>query len=66
MCLAIPGKIIEINGDDVIVDYGCEKRNVKKLFDVSLGEYVIVSCGFVIDKINSEKARKCIELMQNA
>ncbi|HLC73371.1 MAG TPA: HypC/HybG/HupF family hydrogenase formation chaperone [Candidatus Nanoarchaeia archaeon] len=32
MCLAIPGKIIEIKNDIALIDYGSEKRQAKIMF----------------------------------
>ena len=67
MCLAIPGKVIEMNGEDIIVDYGAEKRNVKNLFDgLKVGEYVVVSGGFVIKKVPEKDALETIELIINS
>lgn len=66
MCLAIPGKIIEINGDKVIVDYKIEKRNAYKTIDVNIGDYVIVKAGFIIDKIDKKQAEDFIEELKNA
>jgi hydrogenase expression/formation protein HypC len=58
MCLAIPGKIVEIkeNGD-CVVDYEAEKR-VAKIFtdDVGLGDYVIVSNKVVVMKVPRDQA----------
>ncbi|GBE19599.1 MAG TPA: HypC/HybG/HupF family hydrogenase formation chaperone [Candidatus Pacearchaeota archaeon] len=65
MCLAIPGKIIEINDDKVIVDYGKEKREAKALFKVKKGDYVIVTQKFVINIIPENEALKSIELFRN-
>ena len=64
MCLAIPGKVIEINEGEVVVDYQAEKRNVKNLFnDLKLGDYVVVSGGFIIKKVPEKEALETIELI---
>jgi len=58
MCLAIPGKIIEIkeNGD-CVVDYEAEKRTAKILTDnISIGDYVIVSNKIVVMKVPENQA----------
>lgn len=58
MCLAIPGKIIEIKENkDCIVDYIAEKRTAKIFTDdIKLGDYVIVSNKVVVMKIPKDQA----------
>lgn len=63
MCLAIPGKIIEKTGDKVVVDYGSEKRSAIDILDVNLGDYVIISGGFVVTTVSEEEAEKMIGLI---
>ena len=61
MCLAFPGKIIEINGDLVKVDYGSEVREAGILGDeFKIGDYVIVQNKVVVEK---EKAESFLELI---
>ena len=53
MCLAIPGKIIEIDGKNATIDYGGIKRRAKIIHgDYNVGDRVIVSNKIVVDKIN--------------
>ena len=61
MCIALPGKIIEINGDEAIVDYEAEKR-VAKLIDKNyeVGDYVFVQGKIVIQKIPEKDALKAL------
>ncbi len=62
MCLAIPGKVIEINGDNVIIEYGEEKREANcSLVKCNIGEYVIIQAGFVMVKVPEEEALKSLE-----
>ena len=56
MCFAIPGKVIEVDGDKVVVDYEVEKREVESLLDVKVGEWVIVSNKMVIKKVPENEA----------
>ena len=57
MCLAIPGKIIQIENDTAIVDYGSEKREAK-IFEgnFSIGDYVIVQSKLIIEKVPEDQA----------
>ena len=68
MCLAIPGKIIEIedNKNHAIVDYGDgtkRKANVT-LVNVNVGDYVLVHAGFAIEVLSEEEAEKTLELFR--
>ncbi|MCF7910290.1 HypC/HybG/HupF family hydrogenase formation chaperone [Candidatus Pacearchaeota archaeon] len=68
MCLAIPGKVIEIKEDgSCIVDYETEKREAKIFTDdIKLGDYVIVSQKIIINKVPEEKARAFLNEIKNA
>jgi len=62
MCLAIPGKVVEIKEDVATIDYNGEKREAK-IADVSvtIGDYVIVQFGYVMAKLDKEEALKSLE-----
>ena len=62
MCLAIPGKIIRIKDDVALVDYGSEKRQGKIVDgEYSIGDYVIIQGGLVIEKIPEKQAMDWLE-----
>ena len=68
VCLAIPGKIVEINKDKehAIVDYGDgtkRKANVS-LVDVKTGDYVLVHAGFAIEVLNEKEAKETLDLFR--
>jgi len=68
VCLAIPGKIIEINSDKnhATVDYGegtKRKANIS-LVDVKKGDYVLVHAGFAIEVLDEKEAEKTLELFR--
>lgn len=63
MCLAIPGKVVEIKQNLAKVDFGGIMREVDiSLVDVSLGDYVLVHAGFAIETINEEEAERSLDL----
>jgi hydrogenase expression/formation protein HypC len=63
ICLAVPGKVIEINGDSGIIDYDGVRIEVRlDLVDVSIGDYVIVHTGFAIEVLTKEDAEESIRL----
>ena len=66
MCLAIPGKIIEINGDKANIEYGegvINKANVS-MVDVKIGDYVLVHAGFAIKVLSEADAMKTIAVWE--
>lgn len=68
MCLAIPGKIVEINKDreHAIIDYGDgtkRKANVT-LVNVKIGDYVLVHAGFAIEVLNEKEAKETLNLFR--
>lgn len=68
MCLAIPGKIIEIdkNKEHAIVDYGNgtkRKANVT-LVNVKIGNYVLVHAGFAIEVLDEKDALETLDLFR--
>jgi hydrogenase expression/formation protein HypC len=66
MCVAVPAKVIEINGEMATVDFGGgTKKNVNiSLVDVAVGKYVLVHAGFAIQVIDEKAAEDTLELME--
>lgn len=63
MCLAYPGKIIEIENDIAIVDYGKEQRKAKILNSkYKIGDYVIVQAQIVVQKLTEKQALDAIRV----
>jgi hydrogenase expression/formation protein HypC len=65
MCLAIPMKVIEIEGAFGKVDIEGVKRKVsfQLLPDVQIGDYVLIHAGFAIERINEEEAKRTLDLL---
>ncbi len=68
MCLAIPGKIIEIdkNKEHATIDYGDgtkRKANIT-LVDVKVGDYILVHAGFAIEVLNEKEAHQTLDLFR--
>ncbi|HEC89283.1 MAG TPA: HypC/HybG/HupF family hydrogenase formation chaperone [Thermoplasmatales archaeon] len=68
MCLAVPGKIIDINEDKqhATVDYGDGiKRTVNiSLVNAKIGTYVLVHAGFAIQTVDPKEAEETLELFR--
>lgn len=65
MCLAIPGKITSVTGDDPLwrmgkVDFGGIIKEVSLAYvpEVKIGEYVIVHVGFALSRLDESEAKK--------
>jgi len=63
MCLAIPGKILEINENSALVDFDGIKQNViiALIQNPEVGKYVIIHAGYAIEMINEQEAMEAIE-----
>lgn len=68
MCLAIPGKVIEITEENGIqmgrVDYAGTVNSACLAYvpEVKIGQYVIVHAGFALSIVDEEEAQKTLEL----
>lgn len=68
MCLAIPGKVIELdkNKEHATVDYGDgtkRKANIT-LVNVKIGDYILVHAGFAIEVLNEKEAQETLDLFR--
>ena len=68
MCLAIPGKVVEIDEkkEHATIDYGDgtkRKANIT-LVEVKIGEYVLVHAGFAIEVLNEKEAQETLDLFR--
>ena len=63
MCLAVPLKLIEINGKEAVGESMDMRRSVRVDFieEPKLGDYVIVHAGFAIERLSEEQALEDIE-----
>jgi len=66
MCLAVPMKVIEINGDAGVVEYSGVKREVGLMLleDIQLDDWVIVHTGFAISKLEESDALETLALLK--
>lgn len=67
MCLAVPGKVISIEGDGTgKVSYmgSTVLANLTLLPEVRVGDWVIVHAGFAISKLDQKEARKTLRLFK--
>ena len=63
MCLAIPLKVVSVDGKKIKVESAGLVREVRADFltDLREGDFVIVHAGFAIEKLDPEQARLDLE-----
>lgn len=68
MCLAVPGRVIDIGEREgtrmATVDFGGVVKEVclEYLPDLQVGEYAIVHVGFALQRLDEESAKQTLEL----
>ncbi len=65
MCLAIPGRIVRIEGSSADVDFGGVMRRVNiSLVEAKKGDWVVVHAGFAIETMDEAEAKETIKLWE--
>ncbi|MBZ5723917.1 MAG: HypC/HybG/HupF family hydrogenase formation chaperone [Acidobacteriia bacterium] len=70
MCLAVPGKILEVeqqvDNRVGIIQFGGITRQAYLDFvpEANVGDYVIVHVGFAISRVDAEEARRTYDLLE--
>lgn len=65
MCLAISGKITEINETDAKVDFnGVSKyASIRLVSGLVVGDFVLVHAGFIIEKLDKEHGEELLKIL---
>jgi len=65
MCLAIPARIVELKGDNAVVDAMGNRWKAKTtlLLEAKLGDLVLIHAGFAISLVDEEEAKKTWQLL---
>lgn len=71
MCLAVPGKVLSIAGDDVLtragrIDFGGVIKQVNLIYtpEAEVGDHVLVHVGFAIAVIDEQEAGRVFDLLR--
>ncbi len=71
MCLAIPGKITSVTGEDPLlrvgkIDFGgiLKEASLAYVPEAKVGDYVIVHVGFAISRVDEEEAQKVFQYLR--
>lgn len=68
MCLAVPGKIVSIRGDEPLTRMGdidfsgvIRPASLACVPEAEIGDYVIVHAGFALSKVDEAEAQKVFD-----
>ena len=71
MCLAVPGKLLSVEGEDPLVRTGkvsfggiLKEVNLTCVPEAKVGDYVIVHAGLAISVLDEEEATRTLEYLQ--
>jgi hydrogenase expression/formation protein HypC len=71
MCLAVPGKILSVSGDEPLqrvgrVSFGGIVKEVSLAYtpEANVGDYVIVHVGFAISRLDEAEAHRVFEYLR--
>jgi hydrogenase expression/formation protein HypC len=68
MCLGVPGRVVEVEGDAALVDFFGVRRQVRlEVVDepVVPGDYILNHVGFAIRRIPAEQVQETLSLYQS-
>ena len=68
MCLAVPLKILSVDGRQAVGEAGglTQKLRVDFIPDIRPGDYVMVHAGFAIEKLTEQQAKDNLACIQEA
>jgi hydrogenase expression/formation protein HypC len=66
MCLAVPVKVISIQGDEAEVEIGGVGRSVSIVLtpEVKVGDYVLLHAGYAITVVDEVEAQETLKLFE--
>ena len=65
MCVAAPGRIIEIDGNTAKIDYSSNITTVNKgIVDCKVGDWVLVHAGLIIQVLPENEAEYMVDLFK--
>jgi hydrogenase expression/formation protein HypC len=71
MCLAVPGKIISISGEDPLIRMGrvnfggiVKEASLAYVPEAKVGDYVLVHVGFAISTVDEAEAKQTLDYLR--
>ena len=67
MCLAVPTRIVRIEGEEAEAELGGVLRRVSLVFtpEARVDDYVLIHAGFAISVLDEESAREGLRLLKS-
>lgn len=67
MCLAVPARVTEIEGNTATIDImgNVRSADITLLDDVTIGDYVLVHAGFGIQKLDPSDAEETLGIFKS-
>ena len=68
MCLAFPGRVVAIDeeGASVVTDGRVRRASTLLMPDVVVGEWVTVTAGTIVDRLDPQAANELLDLVRTA
>ena len=66
MCLAVPVKVVSIEGSEAEVEIGGVKRRVSIMLtpEARVGDYVLLHTGYAINVIDEAEAQETLKILE--
>ena len=66
MCLAVPVKVVSIEGNEADVEIGGVRRRVSIMLtpEAKVGDYVLLHTGYAINVINEAEAQETLKILE--
>ncbi|WBW95048.1 HypC/HybG/HupF family hydrogenase formation chaperone [Oceanirhabdus sp. W0125-5] len=66
MCVAVPVEVIEVREHEAVVNFGGVRKevNIDLVYDLQVGDYVLLHAGCAMQKIDKEEAEKTLEIFK--
>lgn len=66
MCVAVPVEVIEIKENEALVDFSGVKKlvNIDLVYDLKVGDFVLLHAGCAIQKVDKEEAERTLEIFR--
>lgn len=66
MCLAVPVKVISIEGNEAEVEIGGVRRRVSIVLtpEAKVGDYVLLHTGYAINVVNEAEAQETLKILE--
>lgn len=67
MCLTIPAKVVEINGDKAVIDQGDIQKtiSIRAIPDIKVDDWVLYMSDIAVQKVDKKDAKEILELLEH-